>query len=174
MNEQRREEISKIIAHFRGKAINQNVLTEFCNLNKVEPIVIGDYEDYLYQTEHDERVIKLYPLILAECQKLRYTPEFAPEKERKEIAKGNDEVRVNITKLFEDHAISYRTVDTLGQELGREIGQTIASAGQTAFNKALEVLLLIAKDKFGGEFNMLHAKQYAEERYAKKAIDKKE
>ena len=168
MSEQRREEISKIVAHFRGKAINQNVLLEFCNLNKIEPIVLGDYQDFLYQIEHDEKVMSLYPLILAELQKLRYAPEFSTEKERKEIHKGNDDVRISITKLFEQNAIAYRTVDTLGQELGREIGQTVASAGTTAFNKALEVLLLIAKDKFGGEFNMKHAADFAEEHYAKK------
>lgn len=174
MDEKRREEVARIVAHFRGKAVTQNALTEWCNRNKIEPIVAGDLEDYTYQVEHDEKVEKLYPLILSEVQKLRYAPEFAPEKLRKEIKTGNDEVRVNITKLFEQHAISYRTVDTLGQELGREVGQTIASAGQTAFNKALEVLLLIARDKFGGEFNMKHAADYAEEHYAKKRkeIDK--
>lgn len=172
MNEQRREEIAKIVEHFRGKPINQNVLTEFCNKNKIEPIVIGDFQDFLYQTEHDEKVGKIYPLILAEVQKLVYIPEFASEAERKRMAKENDDVRVRITQIFEEHAIAYRTVDTLGQELGRDVGQVIASAGQTAFNKALEVLLLLAHERFGGDFNMKHAADFAKEYIEKKKDNK--
>lgn len=173
MDEQRRELIGRVVAHFRGKAVTQNVLQEYCNLNKIEPaILLGDYQDFLYQVEHDEKVLKLYPLILAELQKLRYAPEFSTEKERKEIREGNDEVRVNIVKLFEENAIAYRTVDTLGQELGRDIGQTVISAGQTAFNKALEVLLLIAREKFEGEFNMKHAADFAKEYIEKKKENK--
>lgn len=173
MPEEQRATIKKIVDHFRGKPINQNVLTEYCNLNKFEPLTVGEYKDYLYQVEHDEKVMALYPLILAEIQKLRYTPEFATEKERKAVKEGNDEVRVNITKLFEQHAILYRTVDTLGQELGAIIGGTVASAGQTAFNKALEVLMHLARERFGGEFNMKHAADYAIEVFSKKEKEDK-
>lgn len=174
MPEEKRAEIKKIVDHFRGKPITQNALTEYCNINKFDNMVVGEYKDYLYQVEHDEKVMALYPLILAEIQKLGYTPEFATEKEREAVRKGNDEVRVNITKLFEDHAILYRTVDTLGQELGAIIGGTVSSAGQTAFNKALEVLMHLAREKFGGEFNMSHARDYAIEVFAKKEKEKSE
>lgn len=168
MTPEKRAQVRQIVDHFRGKPVTQNVLIEYCNLNKFEEITLGDYKDYLYQVEHDEKVMTLYPLILAELQKLAYTPEFASEKERKAVTEGNDAVRVNITKLFEDNAVLYRTVDTLGQELGAIIGRTVAAAGQTAFNKALEVLMHMAREKFGSEFNMKHAADYAVEVFAKK------
>lgn len=168
MEETRRGEIAQIVAHFRNKPVNQNAINEYCNLNKLTPIMLGEYKDYVYQIEHDEKVSVLYPLILKELQNLRYVPEFAPEKERKESLEGNNTVRINITKLFEEHAISYRTVDTLGQELGRMTGGTIESAGSTAFNKALEVLLHLANKEFGGEFNMKHVADYALEVFSKK------
>jgi len=168
MDEKRRGEIRRIVDHFRGKAINQNVIEEFCNRNKIEPVTLGDYKDFLYQVEHDEKVSVLFPLILAELQKLQYQPEFADQKVRKEIAEKNDEVRVNITKLMEEHAIPYRLVNVIGEELGNLVGGKIASAGTTAFNKALEVMLLMAKERFGDEFNMKHVAEYAKEKFAKK------
>ena len=163
MNEQRRAEIRAIVDHFRGKPVNQNVLKEFCNLKKYEPIVLSDLDDYTAQVEHDEVVGKLFPKILEQLQYLRYKPEFANERDRKEVEEQNDEIRVSITKLFEEHALPYRFVNNVAEDLGNFVGGKIAMAGTTAFNKSLEVLLHLAQAHFGGEFNMAHAAKYAEE-----------
>lgn len=167
MDEARRAEIRRIVDHFKGKPVTQKVIEEFCNRSKITPITEGELKDYIYQVEHDEKVSTLFPLILAELQKLKYKPEFASEADRKKIDEENDEVRVNITKLYEEYAIEYRLVNTVGEELGNFVGGKIALAGQTAFNKALDVMLHIAKEKFGGEFNMKHAAEYAKEVYEK-------
>jgi len=175
MDEKRRAELGNIVRHFRGKPVNNNVLAEYCKRNKFQPLLAGEYSDYLYQVEHDDKVSALFPLILAEIQKIAYIPEFASESARKKLREQNDEVRVNITKLFEEYGIEYRLVDTLSQELGAMVGQTIVSAGTTAFNKALEVLLHVAKTKFGAPFNMRHAADYAKEvfdTHHNKGIDK--
>ena len=162
MDEKRRGEVRKIVDHFKGKAITQNVIVEFCNRNKIEPITVGELSDY------------------KELCNLQYQPEFADQKIRKDIKEKNDEVRVNITKLMEEHAIPYRLVNSLGEELGNFVGGKIATAGQTAFNKALEVMLLLAKDKFGEEFNMKHVADYAQKIYdeagkrEKKTLDTKD
>ena len=171
MNETRRAEIAQIVEHFRGKLVTNNVIVEYCNLNKIDPITHGEYKDYLYQVEHDEKILKLFPLILAEVQKLRYIPEFSDAQTRADIKEGNDKVRVAITMLFEEHAISYRTVETLGNELGRMLGGTVEQAGVTAFNKALEVLLHLAHKQFGEEFNMKHVADYALKIYEPKSKD---
>lgn len=177
MDEKRRAEVRKIVDHFKGKALTQNTIVEFCNRNKIEPITVGELSDYTYQVEHDEKVGVMFPLILKELCNLQYQPEFADQKVRKDIKEKNDEVRVNITKLMEQHAIPYRLVNSLGEELGNFVGGKIATAGQTAFNKALEVMLLLAKDKFGEEFNMKHVADYAQKIYddaekgKKKALD---
>ncbi len=173
MDEARRAEIRRIVDHFRGKPVTQNVIDEFCKRSKITPITVGELKDYIYQVEHDEKVSTMFPLIVAELQKLKYKPEFASEAERKKIDEENDEVRVNITKLYETNAIEYRLVNTLGEELGNFVGGKIALAGQTAFNKALDVMLHITKEKFGGEYNMKHAADYAEEVYKKAEKDGK-
>lgn len=157
-----------VVDEFRGKAVNDNLLTSYCQRKGIQPITAGEFSDYVVQVEHDEVVGKLFPLILAEVQKLHYIPEFASQAERKKKREENDAVRVEIAKLMENDGIKYMLVDTLGQELGRMVGQTIEQGGRTIFNKATEVLLNVARERFGGEFTTKHAAEYAENLYAKK------
>lgn len=172
MDEKRRAEIRTIVDFFRGKAVTQDVLKAYCERMHFDPIVVGDLQDYTAQVEHDETVGKLFPLILAELTHLQYNPEFADEAVRRDIVKRNDEVRVNITKLFEEHALEYKFVTSLSEELGNFVGGKIAMAGTTAFNKALEVLLHMAHERFGGNFTMKNAADYAKE-FFEKQFDKK-
>ena len=173
MDDTRREQIEKLVERFEGTAITQDAINEFCNINKIEPPVTkGELSDYKKQVTQDKIVAKLFPEILAELTKLQYIPEFASRKVRKEMAQKNDEVRVNITKLFEENAIKYRFVSNLSEELGNLVGNTVSSAGTTAFNKALAVMIHITNEKFGGDFNMKHARDYSAE-VITKAVDKK-
>lgn len=166
MTETRRAEVRQIVDEFQDKKVTQDLLTAYCERMKFEPLTLGDFEDYKYQVEHDAMVSVLFPKILAEIQKITYVPEFATEAERKKIRDANDEVRVSVTKLLEEHAVPYRLVSTLTTELGRMVGSTIEMAGTTAFNKSLEVLLHLAHAKFGADFNMKHAADYAQEFYS--------
>ena len=161
MEESRRAEIRQIIDHFGGQTPHQKVLDEYCQRMKFEQLVVSDFDDYKYQVEHDTMVSKMFPQILGALQKISYIPEFASESERKKLREQNDNVRVEVTKLLEEHAVPYRLVSTLTNELGRMVGQTIEMAGTTAFNKSLEVLLHLAHQRFGGDFNMKHAADYA-------------
>lgn len=163
MNGPRRAEVRVIVDQFRGRKPEYEEIEQFCKRLKMEPVTPGELDDYTAQLEHDEVVSSLFPKILSELQKLRYEPEFAPEAERKAAREANDEVRVSITKLFEQHALSYRLVDGVANELGQMVGQTIAMAGTTAFNKALDVLLHLARERFGADFNMKHAADYVVE-----------
>lgn len=167
MTEQRRAEVRMIVDNFRGQKVAQEVIDAYCQRLGFEALMVSDLKDYTYQVESDEMVAVLFPKILVEVQKIAYIPEFADEKVRKQIRETNDEVRVNITKLMESHAIPYRIVSTLGAELGNIVGQSIEMAGTTAFNKALDVMLHIAREKFGGEFNMKHAADYAQDVFDK-------
>ena len=167
-----RAEMAQIVEHFRGKPRTDDSIAEYCNLNKLSYIpTVGDLEDLEYQVEHDEKMVSIFKGILAELQKLEYMPELSSKNERKRIAKNNDDVRVSITKLFEDGAISFRMVDKVANELGGIIGKIVETAGTTGFNKGMEVLTHMAKERFGGEFNLQHARDYMLDLYAKKKED---
>lgn len=175
MDDLRRAQIEKLVDHFEDRAITQKEIDEFCKNHSIEPVVVrGDLLDYREQVQLDRIVAKLFPKILLESTKLKYVPEFASEKVRKNIEKENDEVRINITKLIEDEGIKYRFVSHVTEELGGLVGNTISQAGTTAFNKAISVMLHLAEKHFGGEYTMKHAKEYAETEIAKSFKEKEE
>lgn len=163
-----RAEMLLVVEHFKGKPRTDDAIIEFCNLNKIEYIpTVGELEDLEYQVAHDEKMLGLFKSILAELQNLEYLPELTSGKERKKIVEHNDGVRVAITQIFENSGVTFRMIDKTANELGGMIGRVVELAGNTAFNKAMEVLHDIAKEKFGGEFNMAHARDYALEKYKK-------
>lgn len=165
-----------LVDHFRGKPYNDTVIVEFCNLNKLEYIPSADdLGDLIYQQEHDEKMVVLFKAILAELQNLAYIPELAGKKERKALVDANDEVRVRITKLFEDHGVAFKMVDKVANELGGMVGRIIESAGTTAFNKTMDVLMHIAREKFNAkELTLTHVRDYAVEVFEKHHAEKKE
>lgn len=170
-----RAEMAQIVEHFKGKPRTDDSIREYCNLNKLEYIpTAGELEDLEYQVEHDAKMVTLYKAILAELQNMEYMPELASGKERKRIAQTNENVRIEITKLFENAGVTFRMIDKVANELGGMTGKTIEQAGTTAFNKAMEVLHSIAKERFGGEFTMAHARDYALELYEKHHAKKEE
>lgn len=172
MDDTRRGEIRIIVDRFRGKAVTQNLINEFANLNKIEPIVAGELGDYVVQVEHDEAMERIHKSILSELQKLRFLPEFASAKERKEVKEANEEIEINIAKLFESEGIRYNFVSGSSEELARKLHGIIAGAGTRIFNKATGVLMELARDKFGGEFTTKHSADYWKERYERAEKDK--
>ncbi|MBW8034709.1 MAG: hypothetical protein FVQ79_03400 [Planctomycetes bacterium] len=171
MSEGKRAQISKIVDHFRSNKPSGRDLEKYCKQMRFEFVTPNELEDYTVQVEHDEKVFSLFPLLIKEAQKLSYVPEFADEDTRKKLLEQNEEVRIAMAKLFEFHKITYRLVTTLGVELASIVGGAIEAGGTTVFNKALDVLLHVARDKFGGEFNTGHAAKYAEE-VIQAAVDK--
>jgi hypothetical protein len=172
MNEKRRAEIKIIVDRFRGTAITQNAIDEFCNLNHVETVMAGELSDWIAQVEYDEKIAFLFPLILKELQGIQYQNEFDTEVKRNAVKKLNDEVRVNIVKLLEEHAVEYRYVTKMTEELGGILNHVVTSAGTTAFNKSLEVLMYLARKEFGGEMTLKHARDFAADVFKKAEIDK--
>lgn len=168
-------EMAKIVEHFKGKPRTQNAIIEYCNLNKFEYIpTVEDLEDLEFQVEHDEKMVSMFKQILAELQKMEYVPMLLSKGEKKKLVDANDEVRVNITKIFENNGVSFKMIDKVANELGGMIAKTVESAGTTAFNKAMDVLMHIARAHFGGDFTMKHARDYAIEVFEKHHAEKQE
>lgn len=170
MDDKRRGEIKKIVERFRGEPLTENVLIEFCNINKIDPIPLGEFEDFLFQYETDIKMVALLKEILAALQGVEYEPMFSTSAEQKRIQEKNEEVRIEVAKIIEKHAVAYIMLDKLGHTLGSIIGNVVESAGTTIWNKANMVLKHIAEAHFGGRFNSKHVADYAEEVYR---VDKK-
>jgi len=168
MDSERKGEIADIVNHFRGKPVTNEVLTEYCNRQKYEPITQGQYSDYLYQIENDEKMAKMLPIVLGYfVEYMTYVGEFGTEAEQKARLEGMNELRVKLVQLLEDNDIPYHWAQKLYEEFGSQMKQVMDSAGHVASVKATEVMLHIAREKFGEEIHMGHVAGYAKETFDK-------
>ena len=178
MTPERKAEVRKIVAHFRGikMPITNEVITEWCNKNGIkEPISKGQLSDYIYQMENDEKMSKMLPVILQLfLDHMTYVGEFASEKEEAARREKMVDLKIKLVQLLEENDVPYHWAQKLYEEFGSQIKQTLDSAGTVATNKATEVMLHIAREKFDGEINMGHVAQYAREVFEKAADKKKE
>jgi|SRR3972149_11549162 len=153
-------EIKKVLAHFKGKPVNNNILTEYCNLYHLDLITEGDYEDYLFQQEHDERVEKTLPLIFAELSQFRYVPTFINDDEKREMNEANEDIEWKISKVLEDNGILYREIDLISKNLATAFQAMMENAGRRANNMCAVVLSTLAKEKFGDPLKLKDLASY--------------
>ena len=71
------EIIMEAVNQFRDIPVTQDALNEFCTRRQIEPMTLGVLDDHIYQVKHDERMARVYPLVLAEIAKIKYYPEYA-------------------------------------------------------------------------------------------------
>ena len=153
-------EIKKVLAHFKGKPVNNKVLAEYCNLKHFDLITEGAYEDYLFQQEHDERVENALPLIFAELSKFRYVPTFISDDERREMNEANEDIEGKMSKVLEDNGILYREIDLISKNLATAFQAIMENAGRRANNMCAVVLSTLAKEKFGDPLKLKDLASY--------------
>jgi hypothetical protein len=169
--QERSEQVMVILERFRGKPINQNVLNEFCNLYHLDAMTMNDYEDCLFQQEHDERVAKVIPAVFEILKSYKDVPTFAPKKERKAIIDANEDIEWQIAKVFEDCGVVKSELKIITGNFGSNLKMIIENAGERAVNMCDAVLREIGEDKFGvglpikpmAEFYRAKAKKLSED-----------
>ena len=160
MEETRRNEIKEIIEFFRGKPVTNEVLTEYCNRRKYVPIVLSDYEDYLFQYGHDERFTKIIPLIMAEMQNIQQPPEFANQIDRKKVFDANERIELNIAKIFEDSGILYSEGDTIAKNLGVLLQGIMTGVSNRVNNMGIATMMDITEKQLGRPLTIKACAQY--------------
>lgn len=138
-----------LIEHFKGKPVNQDVLIEYCNLNKIGAISEGQYQDFLYQYNHDKRIEAIVPDILAAMQKYRPVPTLIEEAARNTLIDSNETISVEICSLMEKHGILYTEIDLICDSIGGHFKAMLYEAGVRANNMAATMLAHTAKEKYG-------------------------
>lgn len=165
MDENKKAAVRKVVTHFKGSQlpVTQDLLTEFCNKENIESIVLSDFNDYLYQVEIDEKMVKIFPELLAICAKyMAYIPEFASKKEHDAQDTARLDAKEEMVKLLEKYEMDYHFADHAMKEFARIVAGTIESAGTVANNKAMQVMLHLTREHFKGHLHMGNVKEYAE------------
>ena len=165
-------EIKKVLAHFKGKPVNNKILAEHCNLNHFDLITEGAYEDYLFQQEHDERAQNILPLIFAELSKFLYVPTFISVDERRKMNEANEDIEWKISKVLEDNGILYREIDLICKNLATAFQAIMENAGRRANNMCAIVLSTLAKEKFGDPLKLKDLALYYREKAKELGIKK--
>jgi len=165
-------EIKKVLAHFKGKPVNNKVLAEHCNLNHFDLITEGAYEDYLFQQEHDERAQNILPLIFAELSKFQYVPTFISVDERRKMNEVNEDIEWKISKVLEDNGILYREIDLICKNLATAFQAIMENAGRRANNMCAVVLSTLAKEKFGDPLKLKDLALYYREKAKELGLNK--
>ena len=110
---------------------------------------MSQYEECVFQQEHDDRVASLMPVLLAELSKYRDVPTFGTEKERKAIAEANSDIEWQIAKVLEDHGVIKGEIGIITGNLAQAFKSIVENAGTRAKNMCDSVLNEIGEEKFG-------------------------
>lgn len=139
----------KVLAeHFRGKSFNDKLVADFCTRNKIAIVDAGSVEDFIYQVEYDERMLVVYPLVLAEIAKIQFNADYISDAELKKISDFNDQISVNIAKILEDNGVLYREITFL-ESLAGDVAKIMATAQRRVSNMSATVLAEMAQEKLG-------------------------
>lgn len=149
MNDEIRAQIKEVVEFFMGKPVNNDVLAEFCNRRKFELVTMSQYEDYLFQYQHDKRASTIVPLVLAEMAKLQIPPELGTASERNAVFANNNMVELAISKIFEDNGIVYHEADTLAKNMGMMFQGVMSSVGNRVNNMGTATIIDIAEKVLG-------------------------
>ena len=163
----KRGDFAKIVEFFRGKPVTNDVLKAFCERHKLPVVTAGQYEDYLFQYEHDERAAKAFPEIMAALATYRVAPELMDDEARKKIIEANDEIAAEICVILERHGVVYREVDLLTKHIGSALMAIMESANTRASNMCTSVMVDLSTEKFG---KTLPLKAFGEAFRAKRGI----
>lgn len=145
------DEVRAILNHFADSKlpITNDLLLEYCNLNKFTPISVGVYEDYKFAQGHDDRVDAVLPGILALFGEIRNVPELATDDERNAIVEANEAIQEKICFLFEEKGILYQDVDLITKGLGDLFKRAMEGVGRRINNASAKALMAAAIKLYG-------------------------
>lgn len=133
---------------FVGKPfITQDVLTEFCNKNGLEPITLDRYQELKYAYERDVRAEAIFPLVMAELSKLKPAREISGVKERDNLDAIKDAIEREIAHLSEN--LTYEELDRVLGDAASLINATLKHATMYVSNMAAGQIAKAAEKEFG-------------------------
>lgn len=154
--------------YFEHNEISPEAIQAFCATHNLqnEPSK-EDIEDFVFQAQHDRIALKVFNEMLVAMQGLKYLPLFSNEETAKDIIANNNSIIDKVAEIYENNKVSFIMIDSIGKEFGRMLYQVPEKAGDKCYIDALSAMKNLARERFGGELNMGHVKDYREELYAK-------
>lgn len=143
------KEMKAIVEEFRGKPVSNEALKSFCERHGYAVIGVGEYSDWLFAYEHDERLVKIMPEIFTALSKWKYPGGFLNENDAKEITKHNNAVEEEICEIMEKGGILYQEIDIFTKNVGEALHALLVNAGVRCSNMCAAVFAHTTKQKYG-------------------------
>lgn len=138
-----------IVQHFLGKPVSADALTEYCNLKGYAPMTLGKLEEATLEWEHEQRAVRVIPLICAELAKWRYNRGIMTEDELRAANAENEKIETRICEILEDGGFVYQDIDVFTIMLINSFSSVFQRAGQRINNMCSAVMAEDAKEKYG-------------------------
>ena len=166
--------VLEVVETFRGKPVTQEALNEFCSRRNIEPMTLGTLDDHIYQVKHDERMAKIYPLVLAEISKMKYYGEYMSESDVKKKVEELDAIEDAIVAILTEQELPYRLIDTAMREMTGYIEKIFQNSKTRVSNLCVGVMLKVTEKHFGNkEFTVKDAQGFYDDLKAKDSEETK-
>lgn len=146
MDHKRKKELIDIVAHFRGKLVSGNAITEYCNLKGYEPISEGELEDFTYAVTMQDRFNEVWPKMVAILGKWKYLGELASDEEQKAQYRA---IEAELLQAMEETGLKVDDVRWLTRELSSVMGILIKNVADGLDDKIMAVQSAWIMEKFG-------------------------
>lgn len=152
----RQLEILDIMQNFNfHKKVSPRVLKSYCDRKGYEFLASGEYEDHVYNYEHDQRAKVVVPLIIAELQKFQTIEDYIGDAKRAALKKENEQLEFNICRICEEQGVHYREINPLIKNLAAELSTLIENTATRMNNMGTAVLDHMSAHHFGRDYPLV-------------------
>ena len=167
-NTQKALEVLDILQHFSFHPhVSAKALQQYCERAGHEYLGEGEYQDHLFQYNHDQKSMVIIPLILQALLKYQYVPDYTSDAKKAELRGANQDIEFEIAKLCEDNDLQYREIDILIKNFAEDIGSTISNAGNRMNNMCTVAISNVAQETFGEALFVKDLAQFTRDRAKK-------
>lgn len=154
-------QIADILAHFNyHKAVSNMALRQYCDRMKFDFLSEGQYQDNLFQYNHDRKALVIIPEILEALTEYQYIPDFISDSKRKELDSQNEVIEMKIATLCEDNGLTYREIDVLLKNFGAELQARLNNSANRLNNMCASAISHVAQEQFGDELSIKVLAEY--------------
>jgi hypothetical protein len=154
-------QIADILAHFNyHPKVSNKALEQYCTRKNFTFIAETDYEDHLFQYQHDQRALKIVPEVMKALLDYQYIPDYISKAKQQELKAKNEQIEMAITHICEENGLHYREVDVLIKNLASSVGAVITNASNRLNNMCALAISGVAKERFGKELKVKDLAEY--------------
>lgn len=160
MDNKRKLEIKQIVEHFRGQTVDAQALTDYCSQNGIEPITTGEYSDWLYQYNFDEKVRQALPELISVLSQWQFLGEFAAAEDQ---AAQYLDIEKKMCQALEKYDFQFQELELLSRNLATAFHGMVKNIAVRAGDIRLGVVNTLLMQKFGvADMDLVPFKDYAE------------